>query len=620
MSRHCAKLLYRVLMKWYLPAMLAAPVFAASAEPEPGDAVPPTELAYGVVLYEYFQQRYFDAMVELGAAQQRAQLQNSAGEAELLRGGMSLSYGMERQARSIFDNILAQAGSESHRDRAWFYLGKMDWRRGRIADSASALERIDKDFSGPLADEAYYLRASMALGSGDQRSASALLRAVAEPCPFKPYFFYNLGSWLATQGQWREAGDAFRKVGNLGCDDEEGLALRDKAFTAAGFAALADDNAPAAAGDFTGVRLHGPEADRALLGYGWSLANGEQYRKALAAWQVLSEKAVMSASVRESLLAVPYAFEQLQRPATALELYQQAATRYADQRESLDEAMSLLRDGDLLTLFGLDAVADPQWLGGEEARPAAPYANYLSALLSSDTVQLSLRELYDLRDIQRRLVDARERLAVLRQVDDEQLRKRARVIEGGYAEVLAQQRQGLQREVAALRSRLDAAVENNDARALAAPEQAARWRRVQQAEARARHLGDTEALSRLRVMRGLLQWDDSEAFAERRWSLQQQMRALEGHMRVAQAADEAVRNAVVISARPAFAQRIAALLERVELQEQQLVASLTAAESQLRTVALAQMGYQREQLATVEGQALLAIARLYDSASPEVPR
>ena len=113
MSCHCAKFVYRVLTRWCLPALLAAPVIAATAERDPGDAVPPTELAYGVVLYEFFQQRYFDAMVELGAAQQRAQLQHNAGEAELLRGGMSLSYGMERQELVIGVDPLSGVEAES---------------------------------------------------------------------------------------------------------------------------------------------------------------------------------------------------------------------------------------------------------------------------------------------------------------------------------------------------------------------------------------------------------------------------------------------------------------------------------------------------------------------------
>ena len=578
------------------------------------------DLRYGVTLFHFFQQDYFDALTELGAAQQMNKLPHHGQEAELLRGGMSLSYGMDREARRVFDALLEQAPDDIDADRAWFYLGKLAWRRGDEAATASALARMDPQYTGPLADEGHYLRAMQALANGEDERAIAALRAMQGSCPFKPYYFYNLGSGLARSGDWANAAQAFRQVTRLGCVDEEGAALRDKAHTAAGFASLAAGNSNQAVADFLAVRLHGPEADRALLGYGWSHANAGNYDAALVPWQALNARSLSSGSVRESLLAVPYAYEQLQRPATALTLYQQAAEQYADTGRRVDAAVTELRDGDLLTLFGLDTLADPQWLGGEDPQPQGEYAPFLLHLLSTDTVQLALRELYDLGDMQRKLTIAQERLAVLKQVDSEQRQHWSETIDGGGAEALASRRELLLQQSADLRRRLDSAIASGNGRLLATPDQAARWQRIERAAQRARALNQADAQDQLRLMQGLMQWSDNEAFPERRWRLMRDMQQLEALAAESSVAYSAVTSAMQNSARPVFEQHINNLAQRVDIQADVVAAAVDSAQTRLRTVAVAELEQQRDHLRHSEGQALLAVARLYDLASQEVPR
>ncbi len=578
------------------------------------------DLRYGVTLYHFFQQQYFDALTELTAAQQLEQLPHHAQEAELLRGGMSLSYGMDNEARRVFSALLDTPREGVDADRAWFYVGKLAWRRGDNAASASALANMKTDYAGPLADEAHYLRAMQSLAAGEELVAQAALNRIAQDCPFKPYYFYSLAALRAQAAEWQQAAQSYAKVTQSGCDDDEGAALRDKAFTAAGFSQLAAGEPALAATEFLQVRLHGPEADRALLGYGWSHANQGNYQQALAPWQELNGRSLVSASARESLLAVPFAYEQLKRPATALSLYREAAQQYAREREALGRAIDALLGEDLLPLFGLDAVADPQWLGGEDPEPSGEHAVYLAHLLSTDSVQVALRELYDLRDMQRKLVLAQERLEVLRQVDAQQRKSWKETIEGGRAESLSLKKQQLLQRIIQLRQQLDRAIAGGDPRALAGPEQLARWQRLERAAQRASRLQNAAAQEQLRLMRGLLQWQDNEAFPDQRWRLQQSMEELEALAEQSDSAYAAVQNAVADSARPVFAQRIEQLSSRTSRQRSIVDSALTSARSQLQEVALAELEQQLQHLSFSEGQARLAVARLFDRASPEVPR
>ena len=93
-------------------------------------------LRYGVTLFHFYQQDYFEALTELMVAQQLEQLDIHTANAELLRGGMSLSYGMDRVAEEVFQDLLADqsssVSSQNYEDSgvAWFHLAKLAWRRG----------------------------------------------------------------------------------------------------------------------------------------------------------------------------------------------------------------------------------------------------------------------------------------------------------------------------------------------------------------------------------------------------------------------------------------------------------------------------------------------------------
>ena len=603
-----------------LAAQYSSPLHGGDGKEDPDTRETVQDLRYGVTLYHFFQQQYFDALTEVMAAQQTGSLPNHAAEAQLLRGGMSLSYGMDREAKRVFESTLDKAGDQVDRDRAWFYLGKLAWRRGQVAESADALARIDPAYPGVLADEAKYLQAMQALQTGDEAAANMHMQRMESPCPFKPYYFYNLGALRASTANWNAAAQAFRQVSRLACTDSEGAALRDRAFTAAGFCELAAGNTAGAAAEFLAVRLQGPESDRALLGYGWSFANDADYQRALGPWQNLGERPLVTASARESLLAIPYAYEQLNRPRSALEHYREAASRYQAERSRLQLAITRLQEDDLLEIFGLETAVEYAWLGGADPVPGEDTIVYLAHLLSTDSVQVALRELQDLHAIARSLTQAIERLAVLRQVDVEQQRHRQQTIEGGRAAELVQQAGHLREEAARLRALLDHAVAASDGRLLADAVQEARWHRLEQAERKASALQDWQAIRQLQLMRGLMSWQDSEAFADRRWQLQRAMGELEELARQTELGQQRLSDALSAGARPAYDGQIAALEARTRKQRQALAAALQLAQNRLRGSALAELEQQSRQLAFNEGQARLAVARLYDQASPEVPR
>ena len=94
-----------ILAALCLTCLVAAqPAEAAKDDPEPIVVKDPQ---YGEVLFYFYQEDYVPAIVRLLAAQDREQLTEHTEQAELLLGGLYLSYGHHLEAAGIFDRLLA---------------------------------------------------------------------------------------------------------------------------------------------------------------------------------------------------------------------------------------------------------------------------------------------------------------------------------------------------------------------------------------------------------------------------------------------------------------------------------------------------------------------------------
>jgi len=59
-------------------------------------------LEYGTVLFEYYQQDYFNALIEHEYNASQKNPITASGEGQVLKGGMMLSYGVPDRAYSLF--------------------------------------------------------------------------------------------------------------------------------------------------------------------------------------------------------------------------------------------------------------------------------------------------------------------------------------------------------------------------------------------------------------------------------------------------------------------------------------------------------------------------------------
>jgi TolA-binding protein len=614
-------------------ALAAASVLAGPAQAAP--AIPPHVVQdphYGEVLFQFYQDEYFNAIVELMASQQLGRVWHHEDEAEVLRGGLLLSYGMHKQAAAIFSQLIERHAAPEVRDRAWFFLAKIRYQRGLDADAETALDQVAHLLPAPLEEQRQLLKAQLLMARGAYADATKVLDALVHPAstgwfgstPAVSLFArYNLGVAQIRAGDAAKGIAVLDAIGTMPATDEETRALRDRANVALGFASLQADKPQDARKYLERVRLQGPSSNKALLGFGWAAASLKQYDKALVPWTELAGRDPDDAAVLEARLATPYAFGELGARGQALQRYQDAIVAFDAENAKLDTSIAALRQGTLVEAL---AVRNPQpgmgWFQNIKTVPGAlPYPSHLASVLAQNDFQEGFKNYRDLQFLAGNLDGWNQRLGIF----DEMLANRRQ----GYAQRLPQvlagtaklDVDGLQKRHDALAAEVTRAEQEGDGRALANDAELALIARIDRARATLAQAGDDPSLAdareRLRLVSGAMTWQLAENEPSRLWDAKKgvkatgegldRARALQGELAEAQREE------------PARFERLAARIADLDRRVRALqprVASLSREEQQaLQGLAIEALQEQKERLAGYTAQARYAIAQLYDEAT-----
>lgn len=612
-------------------AMAAACVVSALAlgalPARAADATPPHVVQdphYGDGLFYFYQDRYFTALTTLMVSQHFGRVPHHADEAEVLRGGMLLSYGLHREAAAIFAQLIERGAEPPVRDRAWYYLAKIRYERGLVSEAQAALAKVEHPLPPSLEEDRQLLSANIAMALGDYKSAIATLLPIRGDSDSARIARYNLGVALIRSGDTANGTQALNLLGQTAAFGEEQRTLRDKANLALGFSALKDDKPAEARTYLERVRLNSPVANKALLGFGWADASLKLPKQALVPWGELLKRDNSDAAVLEARIAVPYALAEAGAKAQALKGYQDAIAEFDRESKALDESMGRIRSGAWVqSLLEHNPGDEMGWFWTMNDLPELPHASHLTNVLAQHDFQEAFKNYRDLRFLSRNLQDWKDKLDVF----DAMLANRRK----GYADKLPQVQAdaktkdfganalGARRD--ALAQALDRAEADGDVAALADRhelELLQRLERVQQVlqqEAGNPELAD--ARERARLAGGLLRWQLSQAFPDRLWKAHKGLQQIDtelaqAHQREAELAqaqrDEPARFDAFAARIPALAQRIDALAPRVAAltQEQQVA---------LQDIAVAALQRQKDRLAVYTTQARFAVAQLYDQAN-----
>ena len=580
---------------------------------------------YGDVLFLYFQDKYFSALTTLLASQQLQRVNHHADDAEMLRGGMLLSYGLHHAAGDIFQQLADKGGSATTRDRAWFFLAKIRYQRGFFSQAQDALARVGNALPADLNADRGLLQAQLHMARSDYASAVSVLNRLDRKSATAPYIDFNLGIAQIQSGNAAAGRAVLDAVGRSPAESEEMRSLRDRANLALGFSALASQQPKEAQMFLERIRLGGAAANKALLGFGWAAASQNQAQAALVPWQELAQRDVNDTAVLEAQIAIPYAYAELGAWGQSAQAYEDAIKVFARQGIALKESVAAVRAGNLVqAMLQTPSTAEMGWFWKPGALPAMAHAATLAPVVARHDFQEALKNYRDLRYLAQNITDWRDRLSVF---DDmlttrrEAFAQRLPVTQARRSEIAITPLRNTQADLTDITER--AAVQADGVLMANAGELAlaARIARVQAALAALTPSSETMSTGekvamqeRTRLAAGALTWNLSQNHTDRLWQAQRDLQAVALALQQSQRLDGALERAQQQEPKRLndFSERIkavtptlSALVPRVEeLSRLQLQA--------IENIAVNELERQQDRVQDYAHQARFALAQLVD--------
>ena len=577
---------------------------------------------YGDTLFYFFQDQYFTSITNLMVSQQFERVGEHADEAEVLRGGMLLSYGLHREAGAIFAQLIEKGASPKVRDRAWFFLAKIRYQRGVLPEAEEALTHIGNNLPPALEEERGLLQANLLMARGEYGGAATALIGMSPKTPGARYVRFNLGIALIRAGDVAQGTAVLDELGKAPAEDEEYRSLRDRANVALGFAALTNKQPAEARTYLERVRLKSMQANKALLGFGWAADALKEPKLALVPWLELAQREVSDSAALEAKIAVPYAYAELGAFGQSLERYNEAINAFEQESTGLDESIAAVRSGKLVNALIDRNLGDGMgWFQRLDDLPELPHAGHLAPVLAQHEFQEAFKNYRDLLFLTKNLEEWHEKLGVFddmlntrkKAYADRLPQVRARASETGL-DALRKRREKVAAEIAAGEASADGAAFADEKQL----ELMALVKRVQATVAAAPASPEILlARERVRLAAGALTWQLASDYTGRVWDAKKELVVIDGKIVEAQQRDAALGQAQ--RDEPArfdrFGKRIAALDPLLQAMLPKVAALRTEQQAVVQEIAVAELTRQKERLAQYATQARFAVAQLYDRAN-----
>ena len=610
-------------------AFVAAAFVAASPAAASRDL---TDLHFGEALYHAYQEHYFEALERLDAeiAQhygvdepQLDSLHRHIDHAEFSVGDFELHYRMHHRAGRAIKAVLEGDVEEPVRNEAAFRLARIHFQKDQPQAALHALERISGRVPDDIRGDVEFLRANIYLAIGRTSDAVDVLRRLPDSEGLRGFSTYNLGIALLQEGRQEEAIQQLGRAGQVKAREPGTLAIRDKSNLVLGTLLFESAEFGPAQQSLDRVRLEGPFSNQALLRAGWADASAEKFDRALVPWSILAERQATDAAVQEAMLALPYAYSQLNVHGRAALLYGRAMDTFGNELEKVDASITSIREGEFLKALVREEIRqDKDWVIRLRSLPRTPETFYLMALMASHDFQTSLQNYLDLADLRKKLLswqrslDSFEDIIALRRQYYEPLLPE---IDGQFRQLDAQIRLRLEQRKH-LNQRLQHMLIAPRSDYLATVDEGRVGTRIDDIETGLKDASDpsAEALRlRIRRLKGVLTWNLETQYHRRLTDAHRHLRELNEHVDAVTAQYDAfvrTRQAATHS-HVGYEIPINGLRVRVSNALERLTVLMARQGHMLETVAIRELQLRRERLDAYQNQARFALADSYDRAA-----
>jgi len=495
-------------------------------------AVKLQDLAYGEILYDYYRGDEISALNHILIAQKQKLLPNHANRAELLSGVIYLNLGMLAKAQTIFNRLLTKEDLQNELlAKIEFYLAKLHYKQGDYPQAEQRLINIYSVLEPSLKDESLIMLSNIALANKQLTQARDWLSQISKDSELLAYSRYNLGILWLKDGNLAQALPFLSKVYTTKEPTNVQRSLQDKAKVALGYHYLKAKEFEKSREQFLSVRLKSAYTNKALLGAGWSYVEADNYNKALSHWLELAKKDIRDIAVQEALLAIPYAYQKLDSMTLSLESYLHASNIYQKQIKLINKIEKKITKGQLIEKLirklnrskkrGEERVAikDSQLFGED-------YDYYIYELIAQNDFNEDYRSYQKLDQLYSMLEHWEKQLPMFSEMleanqlsFDKKIPQVDAFLELGVLQKYQMMQQQVESDLAAIKR-------SEKLHLLANPEQKKLHERIQRLEKRLQtippEMVSVQQLDKLRIAKGILQWQFESDKAGKVWQLQKE--------------------------------------------------------------------------------------------------
>lgn len=366
-----------------------------------------SELEFGVVLFDYFQQDYFSALIEFEYNDELGNPLAKEGKGHMLQGGMMVSYGMPDEAEIRLHRILDSVNGDNVRNRIWYFLARLYYNKSEQQKAYDALDKISGNVDKELHFDYHYLATLIRNDGSHLAEEKKAIEALSKDNPAYPYLLFNFAISHLVAGDLTGAVANLEKVAAYTGQNEEMSVLADRATHGLAQLALQAGHVGQAWYYLRNIRTSGLYSNRALLSYAWAAIKLKQYNDAIPALEILNSRSIAIPEVQEAKVLLAHLYEQQGAPRQALKSNLLAEKQFrsglnlvGDARKAID-----LLDVPREFIANLEAIKDEEdWYG---TRPSVDYMKltpFLIDLMASNEFNETLRELADLYAIEDNLM------------------------------------------------------------------------------------------------------------------------------------------------------------------------------------------------------------------------
>jgi len=602
-------------------ALLTAPGHGLSAERH---ELTVQDLAYGLSLYQFYQNKPLLAITELDVGKAKNALTRQPDDAELLLGGLYFNYGLANEAESIFNQLLQDKTEAQTQNRIWFNLARVQYDQGHFDQALELLTRIDAELPSQREDQKQHLLTNLYIRNQQYDLASEAVKQIKGDSVWRPYSEYNLGVALAGSDNSEQGKDWLKKVTTYPSTDQEILALLDSTHLALGLSALKQQKSEEAIDSFIKIRLSGPLSNKALLGIGWAWSLKSASDQALNYWLSLRNKQQIDGATQEAILAIPYAIEQKGDKTLAAQYYSKAASSYDDLLVQMDLIIGYIQQNKLInSLHQNRLVVDESRSFDEPQSLQSLTTAYLNQLFASSEFELEVRHYQELLDIQSSLTRWQNNLPVLQLMLEERklsFEQKRPLVESSTSFEELQALKGQRDQFSDIVNTIE---QTQDYLALAFEDEVDYLDQLEEIQNSFAILEGNQNFSeeqvKFRLLSGLIHYQISIDFPRRFWSVKRELELLDRSLLQASSSAQSLSQAAELNEvrLEDFSQRIEGQNEEINLQVKKVTQLIDQQQQHINSLAISEVEAQKVHVKQLRLSARYSLARLYDEISSQ---